>query len=104
MNQIAKDRAIKFAILLAFFMGGFGAAHLHKPIKHTGPCTLVFKVDRRYWFKRPNNEVFEMSFDNTVDINAGVTFSDIAYQDDGREYRYFVAGKLTAIKTNPGSR
>jgi hypothetical protein len=94
MNQIAKDRAIKFAILLAIFMGGFGTARLHKHVKHTGPARVVMSQYGHVWFTRPDNEVFEMWFDNPPPINSGLSLADIAYTDDNRDERHFLSMTL----------
>lgn len=71
--------------------------------KHTGPCQVVPQLVHGSctWLVRPNNEVFEMCFDNPPNwMQIGVAFKDITYTDDNRNMRHFVKATLdsTSVK------
>lgn len=84
---------VKKAVLYLVF-GLLGCGH---GVKHTGPCQVVpaFNHSSCSWFVRPNNEVFEMCFDNPPNfLRTGVAFKDITYTDDNANMRHFIKAQL----------
>jgi hypothetical protein len=63
--------------------------------KHTGPVTLaLIATPRSFWFVRPNQEFFEMFFDNPPQIRNGAILEDLVYTDDNGWERHFVSARI----------
>lgn len=79
---------------------GFESSYLHRPDKHTGACQFIYKdmTGSRFWFSRPNGEIFEMYYDNPPAFGLGIKFSDITYKDDGPDHRLFIKAKVDGGK------
>lgn len=85
-------KKLTLTLLLLFSLG----CPSFRAEKHTGPCSLIFVgSESRFWFIRPNKEMFEMYFDNPPEVLKYTRdFNDIVYVDDGPNYRHFIKAVL----------
>lgn len=89
-----KTFAIHMVVCAAFFTGGLGISHLHRPTKNTGQVQIQMNDSHRVWFVRPDHEVFSTYFDNEFPFNPGVTLKNIVYTDAPNEHARFVKAQL----------
>lgn len=93
------DALLAVVVIASAFAGGVSSHKLyvarHHPLKHTQECQLVQQASGgSFWFMRPDNELFEMYFDNPPILRQGMRFKDIAYTDDNADMRHFVNATL----------
>jgi len=58
----------------------------------------LISTPQSFWFLRPDQEVFEMFFDNPPKLQTGTNLADIVYTDDNSWERHFVSAQLAQKK------
>jgi hypothetical protein len=83
-------------IPIGFALGWHHQGHIEK---HTGRAQVVAANGPRFWFLRPNGEVFQMYFDNPPEVfRSGLTLDDITYTDDNADMRHLVKLRLNCAE------